>query len=59
MGKFDSMRTSLSRRPKINFVIANSKDQKLSSLEKPFTENRKLQRERIVSKIRFRRINNG
>jgi len=55
MGKFDSMRTSLSRRPKINFVIANSKDQKLSSLEKPFTENRKLQRERIVSKLRFRR----
>ena len=57
MGKFNSMK-KISRRPRINYVMVNSKDSGISSSEKPFTKNRRLQRERIVSKIRFRRINN-
>jgi len=59
MGKFDSMRKKISRRPNINLTIANSKDMIPSLLDKPFTKNKRLQRERVVSKLRFRRINNG
>ena len=50
------MKKKISRKPNINLVIANSTNKRPSLQEKPFTKHKRLQRERIVSKLRFRRI---
>ena len=55
MGKFDSMKKKISRKPNINLVIANSNEKKPSLLEKPFVKHKRLQKERVASKLRFRR----
>ena len=55
MGKFDTMKRAISRKHSVNSVIANSNEKRPSLLEKPFAKNKRLQKERIVSKLRFRR----
>jgi len=55
MGKFDTMKRAINRKHSVNSVIANSNEKRPSLLEKPFAKNKRLQKERIVSKLRFRR----